>query len=85
MLAFLMCNCDKYRGHFLGPIIIPGVIVPGIHNEVYSVLCTTELFSILENMLIGYPDDFTLMAVVSSPGNRVIVAESLKHHFGEVV
>ena len=37
----------------------------------------TELFSILENKLIGYADDSTLMAVVPSPGARVTVAESL--------
>ena len=38
---------------------------------------TSELFFILENMLIGYADDSTLMAVVPSPGVRVTVAESL--------
>ena len=36
-----------------------------------------ELFSILENKLIGYADDATLMAVVQSPGVRVTVAESM--------
>ena len=40
-------------------------------------LYTTELFAILENKLIGYADDSTLMAVVPSPGVRVAVAESL--------
>ena len=40
-------------------------------------LYTSELFSILENKLIGYADDSTLMAVVPSPGARVTVAESL--------
>ena len=40
-------------------------------------LFTSELFSILENKLIGYVDDSTLMAVVPSPGVRVAVAESL--------
>ena len=29
-----------------------------------------------ENTLIGYADDFTLIAVVPSPGVRVSVAES---------
>ena len=49
-----------------------------------SILCpllfllyTSELFSILENKLIGYADDSTLIAVVPSPGLRVPVAESL--------
>ena len=44
------------------------IIVPPIHLGV---------FSILENMLIGYADESTLIAVVPSPGVRVAVAESL--------
>ena len=40
-------------------------------------LYTSELFSILENELIGYADDSTLMAVLPFPGARVAVAESL--------
>ena len=40
-------------------------------------LYTSELFSILENKLIGYADDPTLIAVVLSSGIRVTVAESL--------
>ena len=37
-------------------------------------LYTSELFSILENELIGYADDSTLVAVVLSPDVRVAVA-----------
>ena len=37
-------------------------------------LYTSEFFSILENKLIGYADDSTLMAVVPSLGVRVKVA-----------
>ena len=40
-------------------------------------LYTSELFSILENKLISYADDSTLIAVLPSPGVRVTVAESL--------
>ena len=47
-------------------------------------LYTSELFSILENKLIGYAYDSTLMAVVSSPGIRVAVAESLIRDLGRV-
>ena len=47
-------------------------------------LYSSELFSILENKLIGYADDPTLMAVVSSPGVRVAVAESLLRDLGRV-
>ena len=47
-------------------------------------LYTSELFSILENKLIGYAYDSTLMAVVLSPGIRVAVAESLIRDLGKV-
>ena len=38
---------------------------------------TSELFSILENKLIGYADDSTLLSIVPSPGVIVTVAEFL--------
>ena len=47
-------------------------------------LYTSELFPILENKLICYADDSTLMAVVPSPGVRVAVAESLIRDLGRV-
>ena len=53
------------QGSDLGPLLFP--------------LFTLELFTILENKLIGYADDSTLMTVVPSPGIRVTVAESLIH------
>ena len=40
-------------------------------------LYTSELSFILENKLIGYADDSTVIAVVPSPGVRVTVAASL--------
>ena len=56
-------------------------VVSGVPRSVLGpllfLLYTLELFSILENKLIGYADDSTLMAVVPSPGARVTVAESL--------
>ena len=47
-------------------------------------LYTSELFLILDNKLIGYADDSTLMAVGPSPGIRVAVAESLIRDRGRV-
>ena len=38
----------------------------------------------MENKLIGYADDSTLMTVVSSPGVRVEVEESLIRDLGRV-
>ena len=48
-------------------------------------LCTSELFSILENKDIGYADDSTLITVVPSPDVRVRVAESLNRDRGMVI
>ena len=51
----------------------------------YCSSCTqSELFSILENKLIGDADDSTLMTVVPSPGVTVAVAESLVGDPGRV-
>ena len=47
-------------------------------------LYTSELFSILENKLIGNAGDSTLMAVMPSPGVKVEVAESMIHDLGRV-
>ena len=51
---------------------------PGsVLDPLLFLLYTSDRFYILENKLIGYADDSILMAVVSSPGVRVTVAESL--------
>ena len=53
-------------------------------GQLLFLLYTSELFSILDNKLIGYADDSTLMAVVPFPGFRVAVAESLIRDLGWV-
>ena len=58
------------QGSVLGPLLL--------------LLYTSELFSILENTLIGYADDSTLRAVVPSTGLRVAVAESLSRDLVKV-
>ena len=58
------------QGSVLGPLLF--------------LLYTSELFLLLENKLIGYADDSTLIAVVSSPGVRVAVAESLSRDLMKV-
>ena len=45
---------------------------------------TSELFTVLENKLISYADDHTLMASVTFPGVRVTAAESLIRDLGRV-
>ena len=64
--------------------IVSGVPQGNVLCPLLFFLYTLELFSILENKLIGYADDYTLMAVVPSPGVRVAVAESLIREVGRV-
>ena len=62
--------------------VVSGVPQGSVLCPLLCLLYTSELFSIVENKLIGYADDSTLMAVVSSPGVRVTVAESLIRDLG---
>ena len=54
-----------------------GVLQGSVLSPLLFVQYTSELFSILENKLIGCADGSTLIAVMPSPGVRVAVAESL--------
>ena len=64
--------------------VVSGVPQGIVLGPLLLILYTSELFSILENKLIGYADDSTLMAVVPSPGVRVVVAEFLIRDLGRV-
>ena len=50
--------------------VVSGVPQGSVWGQLLFLLYTSELFSLLENKLIDYADDSTLMAVVPSPGDR---------------
>ena len=71
-----------YRSKLLN--VVSGVPLDSVLGPFLFLLYTSEPFSLLENQLIGYADDFTLMAVVPSPCLRVTVAESQIRDLGRV-
>ena len=64
--------------------VVSGVPHGSVFGQLLFLLYTSELFSILDNKLIGYADDSTLMAVVPFPCFRVAVEESLIRDLGRV-
>ena len=64
--------------------VVTGMPQGSVFGPLLFLLYISDLFSILENKLIGYADDSTLMAVVPSPSVRVAVAESLIRDLGKV-
>ena len=54
------------------------------YDPLLLLLYPSKLFPILENKLLGYADDSTLIAVVPSRGLRVAVAESLSRELVKV-
>ena len=73
---------DGYRSKLVN--VVSGVPQGSVLCQLLFLLYTLELFSYLENKLIGYADNSTLMAVVPSTGVRVAVAESMIRDLGRV-
>ena len=56
---------DGYRSKLAD--VVSGVLQGSVFGALLFLLYTSEFFSNLENKLIGYADDSTLMAVLPSP------------------
>ena len=64
--------------------VVSGEQQESVLGPLLFILYMSGLFSMLENKLIGYADNSTLMAVVPFPGVRVAAAESLIRDHGRV-
>ena len=64
--------------------VVSGVPQRSVLGLKLFVLYTADLFSIVENNRYGYADDSTLVAVVPSPGERVVVSESMNRDLNRV-
>ena len=71
------CRCELVN-------VVSGVAQGSVLGPLLLLLYTLELFSILENKLIGYADDPTFIAVRQSSDVRVTVADSLSRDLIEV-
>ena len=57
--------------------VVSGVPQGSVLGPQLSLLYISELFSIVDNRLYSYSDDSTLVDVVRSPAERVVVTESM--------
>ena len=73
---------DGYRSKLVN--VVSGVPQGNVFETLVFPLFTLEFFSILENKLVGYADDSTVMTAVPSPRGRVIVGESLIHDLSRI-
>ena len=58
------------QGSILGPLLY--------------ILCTSEMFDLVENRLIAYADDSTLLAVILRPSDRPTVAASVNRDLARI-
>ena len=58
--------------------VVSGVSQGSVLGPLLFILYTADLFSIVDNLLVGYADDATLNSVAQRPANGVSVSNSLQ-------
>ena len=64
--------------------VVSGVLQGSVLSPLLFPLYTSDLFSILENKLIGHTHDSTLIAVAPSSGVTVVVEKLMNRDLGKV-
>ena len=64
--------------------VVSGVPQGSVLGPLLFILFTADMFSDLENMMVGYADDSTLFAVAPCPKDRISVAHSLNRDLRKV-
>ena len=84
---FLSCRtqCVVLDGAASDPVsVVSGVPQGSVLGPLLFSLYTSDLFSMLENKLVGYADDSTLVAIVPSPSSRLAVSASLNRDLARI-
>ena len=78
-------QCVSVDGGLSSPLdVVSGVSSGQCAWPLLFILYTSDLFSVVSNLLIGYADDATLISVAQRPANRVEVSNSLQSDINRI-
>ena len=73
---------DGHHGEWRS--VVSGVPQGSVLGPLLFILYTQDMWIGLENQLVAYADDATLLAVIPSPDQRLLVAESLNRDLAKI-